>query len=316
MNEPPRVGDLLWRNGALVPSDTAQVHVSAVGHASVAATFDGIHAYWNNSREELLVFRLEEHIQRFLGSMQLARLHTSWSSAELIQGTLALLRASGASGDTYIRPWCFVAGDRHREQMVPPDAEVEVVIALWSFESKLPSTRTATAAIPSWTRISPNTMPPRIKAFANYHNGRFGNIEALERGADWPIFLDAAAHVTESSGAAVAVVKNGRVEVPHNGDGLLESVTRATVATLLTEECSVEVRERDLGRTDVYMADEIIFLGTSAEVTPIVRVDGRSIGDGRVGPMARLIADKYHSCVRGLDGTRPEWRTAVWNAES
>jgi branched-chain amino acid aminotransferase len=205
--------EYLWRSGQFVRSNDATVHVRSVGHASVSAVFEGINAYWNRERRQLHVFRLGSHLQRLIDSTRLAHLAVGYNLAELEAATLGLLRRNNVRGDAHVRPWSFAQGNPI-EQMVPEDAPCETIIDSWPFTSGLAESRVRTAAVTSWGRITSATTPPRIKAFANYHNGRLGNIDARRRGADWPIFLNERQQVAESSGAAIGMFKDGVFHTP------------------------------------------------------------------------------------------------------
>jgi branched-chain amino acid aminotransferase len=304
----------LWRCGQIVPSRSATVHVRSVGHASVSAVFEGINGYWNAARKQLYVFRLRDHLKRLMESIRLVHLASQHSAYDLEAATVDLLRANNVRRDVHIRPWTFVAGDP-LEQMAPPGAATETIIDSWPFSSGLEQDRVRTAAFTAWTRIGINTMPPRAKAFSNYHNGRLGNIDALRRGADWPIFLNQQGHVAESSGAAIGFFKDGVFNTPDLGSGLLRSITRETVIDLLREELDVAVVERSIERSELALADELVFLGTSAEVLPIVALDGLPIGIGTVGPMTAQLRAEYLAVVRGERPQRIGWLTPVWPAQ-
>ncbi len=300
----------LWRNGELVPWEQASVHVTSVGHASVASVFEGLKAYWNPGNQQLYCFRLQEHMARLVSSARLARLKCSWTAEQMVAAVEELLRANKTRQDTYIRPWVFAAG-LVRDQMIPADAETELVIDTWPFTAAPPN-RTCRACVSSWIRISERLMPPRIKAFSNYSNGRLGMIEAQLAGYDCPIFLNESAMVTESAGACLALVRKGIVYTPPLSAGILESLTRATLLTTLTES-GLTVRETDLTRTDLYLADEAFFMGTGWEVLPIREIDGMVYLTGAPGPLTSSIAARYLQIVRGQTSDHQEWLTPIWN---
>jgi len=303
--------EFLWRSGRLVASGDATVHVRSVGHASVSAVFEGINAYWSAQRGELHIFRLGDHLRRLLESVRLAQLACDFTVADLEGAVIELLRRNEVRRDAHIRPWCFAAGNP-TEQMVPAGAPCETVVDSWPFAGGLGEHRVRTAAVSSWRRIGADAMPPRVKAFANYHNGRLGNADAERRGADWPIFLNDRGAVTESSGANVALFTDGAFHTPSLDCGILRGVTRDTVMQLLADELDVPVVERHIDRIDVYTADEVMFLGTSAEVLPIVSVDGHRIGDGDIGPLTARLRSLYHAVVRGERSRYGGWLTPVW----
>lgn len=299
----------LWRNGSLVPWAQAQIHVNAVGHASTAAFFEGIKAYLAASSDRLLLFRVEDHMRRFEDSARLCRLNLPYSPAQLREAIVEVLTANHTAGDTYIRPWAFPAGII-REPMVPAGTVCEVVIDTWPFHTRLPVVHGCRAAVSSWQRISDAAMPPRIKAFANYHNGRLAKLEAVENGHDWPVMLNERHKISEGAGSCIAVVRAGEVCTPLPTDGLLESITRDTVRTLLAG-LDVPFREREIDRSELYLADEIFFMGTGWEILPVTTIDGMSVGTGTPGPVAAALAQRYTAVVRGEHPGYGEWLTEV-----
>jgi len=303
--------DFIWRNGEILPWNEALVHVRSVGHASVSSVFEGIKAYWNAQRQQLYVFRLREHMQRMLDSIRIARLQTNVSLEELITGTADILRANQARRDTYIRPWNFIQGIVY-EQIAPADAPTEMIIDVWPFQSSMLSERGCRVCVSSWTRISDNVSPPRVKAFSNYHNSRLAAMEAKRNGYDWPLILNEHQKVTEGPGACVALVRNGVVITPGVTSGIMESLTRDTILQLLRQELGIPVIERDVDRTELYVADELFFMGTGWEVLPILEVDGLPVKDARMGPIAKAIDSAYHDIVRGFNERFRGWLTPVW----
>jgi branched-chain amino acid aminotransferase len=302
----------LWRNGELVPWQSATVHVSSIGHATVSSVFEGIKAYWNPAEEELFVFRLRDHIDRFADSMRLVRLHSRFDGADIVEGILELLRANDTRADVYIRPWVY-ASSLVREMMVPADTECDVVIDSWWFNSRMLTERGCRALVSSWTRIEESSMPPRIKAFSNYHNSRLGIMEARARGADWPVFLTRTGKVTEGPASCIAMIRRGELITPPLTSGILDSITRQTVLSLVPEVLGIPVVEREIDRTELYLAEELFFMGTGWEILPIVEIDSLTIADGTMGPRTRLIDRAYHDVVRGTVATwHPEWRAGVW----
>ena len=302
----------LWRNGALEPWQSATVHVSSIGHASISSVFEGIKAYWNEERQELFVFRLEEHIERFMESIRLVRLGNHFNAAEIIDAVVALLRANETRTDVYIRPWIY-ASSLVREMMVPEGTDCDLVIDSWWFQSKMLTDRGSRSLVSSWTRIEESSMPPRIKAFSNYHNSRLGIMEARSRGAEWPIFLTRAGKVTEGPASCIAMIRRGQFVTPPLTSGILDSITRRTLITLVPEVLGIPVLEREIDRTELYLAEELMYMGTGWEILPIIEVDGMPIGGGTMGRRTRQLDRAYHDAVRGITKSRAEWRHAVWN---
>ena len=303
----------IWLSGKLVPWSSATVHVSHIGHASVSSVFEGIKAYWNQDEEELFVFRLGEHIERFMESIRMVRLANPFPAEEIVEGVLDLLRANETRADVYIRPWVY-ASSLVREMMVPADTQCDLVIDTWWFNSRMLTERGCSAVISSWTRIDEGSMPPRIKAFSNYHNGRLGVMEARQRGADWPIFLNRHAKVTEGPASCIAMIRHGEFITPPLSSGILDSITRRTVLSLVPEVLDMPVVERDIDRTELYIADELFFLGTGWEILPILEIDGLKVGDGTMGKCTKALDRAYYRSVHG--DWNEEWCTGVWQREA
>ncbi|MFI5494170.1 branched-chain amino acid transaminase [Actinoplanes sp. NPDC051859] len=299
----------IWRSGELVPWEQARIHVNAVGHASTAAIFEGIKAYRADDGERLLLFRLDEHLRRLFDSARICRLALPYDFAQLKAAVLDLLRVNRYIEDAYVRPWAFPSG-LIREQMVPAGSACEVVVDSWPFRARLDTGGGCRAGVSSWQRVSDASMPPRVKAFSNYHNGRLAMMEARENGHDWPILLNERHKVSEGPGACIALVRNGTVITPSLTSGVLESITRDTAITLLGE-LGETVVEREVDRSELYLADELFFMGTAWEILPITVVDGLTVGAGTPGPVTRRLTAEYTRLVRGSSDRHQGWLTEV-----
>lgn len=299
----------IWRNGERQRWADALIHVNAVGHASTAAIFEGMKAYRAADGRGLLVFRLHEHLRRLYDSARICRLELPYDQQTIGGAVVDLLRANGYRGDAYVRPWAFPAGVI-REQMVPAGSQCEMVVDTWPFRTGLDSGRGSRAAVSSWARISDASMPPRVKAFSNYHNGRLALMEARENGHDWPIMLNERRQVSEGPGACIALARGGVIVTPSLTSGVLESITRDTVLTLL-DELGIPIEERDVDRSELYLADELFFMGTAWEILPITSIDGMRVGDGSPGPTTRLLVEQYQRVVRGSSDRHGGWLTEI-----
>jgi len=306
------IATYLWRNGEIIPWEEATIHVNSVGHASVAGIFEGIKAYWNEADKQLYVFRLNDHLKRFLASIKMVRYGFKYTLAELIQFVLDTLRANEYRRDVYIRPYIFQKGIVRELLQAVPGKETELIIDSWPFTSYRDADHAIDVCVSSWTRIADNVLPARLKCFSNYHNGRLAAMEANVSGYDWPILLDGQGKVTEGPGACLAIVRNGQVVTPPITSSILESVTRDTVGKIVTEVLDMPFEERVIDRTELYVCNELFFIGTGWEIMPVASVDRLPVGDGGVGPISQAIRKAYGEIVRGADKRHPEWRTSVW----
>lgn len=299
----------IWRNGKLTSWEEATVHVTAVGHSSTAAVFEGIKAYLSHNGSSLLVFRLDDHLCRLYQSARICRIEIPFSPGQLREAILELLAANQYREDIYIRPWAFAEG-LIREQMVPAGTRCEVVIDTWPFRTGLTADRGCRAAVSSWLRAGDCSAPARIKAFSNYHAGRLALLEAKENGHDMPILLNGRLKVSEGPSACLGLVRDGEIVTPSLTSDVLSSITRATIGELAAE-LGTPMVEREVDRTELYVADEVFFMGTGAEVLPVIAVDGLPVRDGVAGPITRRMRTAYAAVVRGACGRHGEWLTEI-----
>jgi branched-chain amino acid aminotransferase len=307
MSESMNFGTIWW-DGKIVPWDTATIHVTQIGTASVSSVFEGIRAYQNPGTLELGVFRLDAHLKRFLQSIRLVRLDCDYSLSDLQSAVVSLLRDNNPDRDVYIRPFAY-AESRTFGSATSPLAHVVIHVTDW--ESKLKTDTVSHSAVSSWTRLSDNQMAPRIKASANYLNSRYASEEARRNGYDHAILLTPQGKVAEGPGMCLMLVRDGALITPSVTSGILESITRETVIQLAREALDLTVVERDVDRTELYTADEAFFCGTGIEVVPIVSIDRMKLGDGNPGEISARVQSCYHDVVRGLEPRYAGWRTGI-----
>jgi branched-chain amino acid aminotransferase len=305
-----RESKFLWLDGELLPWPEANVHVTTIGVASSTAIFEGIRGYWNQAQEQLYLFRVEEHMRRFAQSMKFVWMSPTFSSHDLTEAIRELVRANNAREDFYVRPMAYYSGGGFFAR--PPDKKVRILLDTTPFASHLGTNKSISCCISSWTRISDNVMPPRVKCGANYPNNMRASREAQMHGYDDAIMLNSQGKVTEASVACVFMIRNGIPTTSPITSGILESITRATLIELFQQEMDLKVVERDIDRTELYISDEMFYCGTGAEITAITSVDGFQVGDGSVGPITQEIMTKYQSVVRGDQAGYMKWCTPVW----
>ena len=306
----------LWWDGEMIPWQEATVHVTQMHWSAVSAIFEGIMAYWNDEEEELFVFRLDDHLQRFLRSQKLMRMRPDYSEQQLTDAITGLLRANEHRSDTYVFPYAYPAGGaRYRNFSSAEPRPAQITVTTQPSESHLLARDLKSACISSWTRISDNVMPPRIKNIANYRNGQLASSEATINGYDMPILLNTAGKVAEGAGACIMMVRDGKLVTPTGTDSILESITRAAIMAL-AKDLGIEVVERPIDRTELYIADEVFFCGTAAEITPVTLVDRYVVGNGDLGPVTTELEQRFHDIVRGKDKRYASWVTPVGAAHA
>ncbi|HEX2283156.1 MAG TPA: branched-chain amino acid transaminase [Thermomicrobiales bacterium] len=304
----------LWWDGTFVAWDEATVHVTELGWSTVGAVFEGIRAYTSPSSDgDVNVFRLREHLERLQRSMALVRLRLDYSVPELTEIVLELLRMNEVREDTYIRPMAYTAqaaGKRFSEI----GSESSLLINTRAMPTHLKTGHTQTAGTSSWRRISDEVMPPRIKNFSNYRNGQLAGMEARANGYDIALMLNAQGKVAEAPGACVMMIAGGKLITPDVTSSILESITRDALLVLARDALEIEVVERAVDRTELYLADEVFTCGTAAEITPITMIDKYQIGTGQPGPVTQQLEHLFHAVLRGEDPRYARWLTPARSA--
>ena len=299
---------IAYHDGTFVPLADAKVSIATHALQYGTGVFEGIRAYWNPAHEQLYVFRLREHFERMARSVRIVRIALPGDAEALSQIALELLRKNGFRSDVYIRPLAFKAARTVKVAL----RGLRDGFGMYSFPlgAYLPTGGLA-ARTASWRRTSDDAIPARGKLTGAYINTALAVDEAHDANADESIFLTRDGHVSEGGSANLFMVRGGELITPSVTDDILEGITRDTVITIAREELGLSVTERAIDRTELFIADEVFFCGTGAQVAPCVKVDGRAVGDGTIGPIARRIGDVYFAIARGDGKRHGEWRTAV-----
>jgi branched-chain amino acid aminotransferase len=301
----PKV-DKIWMDGALVDWDAAQVHVLTHALHYGSGVFEGIRCY--ETADGPAVFRLTEHMERLERSAKMMRMKPTYSVEQMVEATLALIAVNKLPA-CYIRP--VVQRGYGVMGLDPQPAPVQTFIAVWPWESYLGEEALlhgVDAGISSWRQRSVNAMPPQIKATGNYINSSFARMEANDHGYAEAILLNEAGLVCEGTGENIFVVRDEIIVTPPVSDGILEGLTRDTIISL-AQDMGMDIIEDHLTRTDLYIADEIFFTGTAAEIVPIKSVDHREIGEP--GPITKALQEAYFKVVRGQDKEYDYWLERV-----
>ncbi len=300
--------DKIWFNGKFVDWDDARIHVlSHVVHYG-SSIFEGVRCY--NTRRGPACFRLADHVNRLYDSAKIYRMPIPYEREELSQAILESIRTNGLQA-CYVRPVIFRGYGSLGVD--PSPCPVEVVIAVWEWGAYLGEEaleKGAAVRFSSWNRLAPNTMPSLAKVGANYMNSQLIKLEALADGYVEGIALDAQGHVSEASGENIFMVKNGAIYTPSTGSSILPGITRHTVITL-ARELGYAVTQRAIPREALYIADEVFFTGSAAEVTPVARIDHIPIGEGIRGPITKALQDAFFGVVSGEADDRYGWLTFV-----
>jgi branched-chain amino acid aminotransferase len=302
--------EYVWWNGERRPWDECTIHVTELGWSTIGAVFEGIRAYTGDEEDQLFIFRLREHLERLKRSMRLVRFELEYSLDELTEATVELLQVNDVREDTYIRPLAYAA-ETSGKRFAQLGQETALLINTTPMASHLKTGMTYTAKVSSWRRISEDVMPPRVKNLSNYRNSQLAGMEARHDGYDTAILLNHLGKVAEGPGACVMLVSGNTVITPDVGSGILESITRDALIVLAREVLGLEVVERHVDRTELYLANEVFTCGTAAEVTPVVAIDKYTVGDGEIGPVTRALELAFDDVLRGRDARYAHWRTPV-----
>jgi branched-chain amino acid aminotransferase len=298
--------ELIYADGAMVPYAEATIHVASAAAKYGANVFEGICAYAGDGGRSF-VFRLREHLVRLHNSVRMMQIEYDYGDADYAEAVLMSLRENRIRGDAHIRLTVFIAGEGYADAKGPASL---VCIASPRVAAPLDG-KAAHAAVSTWRRIDDAIMPPRIKAGANYHNSRFGMLEARRNGYDEAIFLTLAGKVAEGANSCFAMLRDGVLVTPPVTSSILESVTRATLLELATAELGVKVQEREIDRSELYLAEEAFFCGSGHEIRPVLSIDRFPVGDGGVGTVTRRLWESYEAVVRGRSTSRAAWLTPV-----
>ena len=295
----------IWHNGDLIPWEKAQIHVmSHVVHYG-SSVFEGIRCYAQPAGNG--VFRLEEHMARFLDSAKIYRMPIPYTVEQLCAAVVDVVEANGVA-PCYIRPVAFRG---YGEIGVNPlKSPVEVYVANFPWGKYVPGTTGADVCVSSWSRLAPNTMPSLAKAGANYMNSQLIRMEAEINGYAEGIALDVNGYLSEGSGENLFLVRGGVLYTTPLANSVLNGITRNSVLTI-AKELGIAVVEQALPRELLYICDEAFFTGTAAEVTHLRSVDRIMVGDGTMGPVTTAIHDEFFALVNGTKPDRYNWLTPV-----
>jgi branched-chain amino acid aminotransferase len=295
----------IFLNGKIVPYSEGKIHVMSSGVRYGSNVFEGIRGYWNEDKKQLYVLKLREHLHRLQDSMKMMRFEGNYEIEQLEKWCIDLVRQNEIRQDMHIRPQVFLDGESGG---VGSRGPIGIAIAANPM-GRFMKEEGVTAMVSSWRRIDDSVMPPRIKCAANYQNNRLALIEANMHGYDSTIILNRDGKVTEEARACLFVCRDGIPITPPVTYGILESITRKTLLELFSEELGLKPIEREIDRTELYIADEAFFCGSGAEITPIISIDGYRLPGGSITPSIRKI---YFDIVRGKTEKYDQWRTPVY----
>jgi len=300
---------LIWFKGSIIPANQASINILAPTSQFGANVFEGIRCYWNPKQKQLYAFRLNEHIKRLQNSSKLMRFEEKYSYKALLTAFIDTIQANEFHEDIAVRQTIFLDGDGSWFSKAPVNM----------FISPIPKKRLdpdsdsgIKCCICSWERINDNSLSPRIKVGANYINSRMAQLEAIQNGYNSAIFLNNHGKIAEGPGSCIFILRNNTLITPPITASILESITRDTIINITENELNIKVIERDIDRTELYVADEAFLCGSAMEITPIINIDGFSISNASKGNMTKELHKLYLSIASGENNKYNHWLTSIY----
>ena len=303
-------GDIAYFEGDFVPVGDARLSVMTHAFNYGTALFEGIRGYYNADEDNVFIFRLEEHIERFVRNFNILCMKVPEDAARISEICLEVARKSTLREDVYLRPICY------KDELSLGPAVHNVSSALCCYLIKLgdyvDTNDGLDVAVSSWRRLSDNAIPTRAKTTGSYINSSLAATEAKQSGFHEAIFLREDGTVAEGSAMNIFVIQDGKLITPPPNADILVGITRNTVMQLASEQLGLTVIERPIARTELYISDEIFFCGTGAQVAPVRSVDRRLIGSGEPGPLTKQLQAIYFDVVQGKVSEYRDWCTPVY----
>jgi branched-chain amino acid aminotransferase len=297
----------IWFDGKLIPLDKATIPVTTHAIHYGTSIFEGIRAYWNS--KNLYIFRLNDHVKRFRNSGKFYNIKLNFSDRQIQNAVIDLCKKNKIKKSCYIRPFYFV-GQYGINLHVTKNAPTHTAIFSFPF-GDLFNKNGISATISKWRKFSDVSTPTQAKMGGNYLNSILATQDAKQRGFDEAILLDQSGNVSEAPGENIFLVKNNKLVTPPLSSSALDGITRKSIITL-AKNMKLKVKVRKVSKNELKLSDEIFLSGTAAEITPIVTIDKKKIGDGMVGNMTKLFMNTYSNIVMNKNENYSNWLTAVY----
>lgn len=303
-------GSTAYFEGQYVPIEKANVSILAHVFNYGTGLFEGIRGYYSKEEDNVLIFRLQEHIDRLVRNFKILCMDIPESKEDIEKLCVEVAKRSGFREDLYLRPVCYK--DEH--SLGPKVHDVSSTLCCWVIKlgDYVDVVSGLDVCVSSWRRLSDNAIPSRAKTTGSYVNSALASSEAAQAGFDEAIVLREDGTVAEGSAMNIFMVRDGVLYTTPPTADILVGITRNSVMELAREELGIEVIERPIGRTELYVSDELFFTGTGAQVAPVRSVDRRAIGDGKPGPMSKQLQDLYFDVVQGKVEKYRHWCTPVY----
>jgi branched-chain amino acid aminotransferase len=303
----PFVPKFVWFDGKLVKDEDAKVPVMTHAIHYGTSVFEGIRGYWNS--KNLYIFRLQDHIKRFRNSGKVYSISLRFTDKEITNAVIEICKKNNVKESCYIRPFYFV-GKHGINLHVTKDTPTHAAIVMFPF-GELFNKNGIKLGTSSWRRIHDISTPPLAKMGGNYLNSILATQESKRNGYDEAILLDHLGNISEAPGENIFIVRDGKLLTPPPSSSALEGITKDSVIKI-SEDLGYQTIEREIPRTEIYFSDEVFLTGTAAEITPVISVDGKMIGDGKVGKITKNIRTIYSDITMGKNKKYSKWITPVY----
>ena len=302
---------IVYFDGQYIPLADARVGILTHALNYGTGVFEGIRAHWDEAQQELFVMRPVEHYERWKQNCGFLRIVVPLSPEELTEITLELMRRNGYRTNVYVRPLAYKSAERVGISYDDQDAFALIALPFGDYLAKEGGVH---AGVSSWRRIDDNAIPARGKICGAYVNSALASDDAHRCGFDEAIFLNDAGHVAEGSSCNIFMVRKGKLITPPVTENVLEGITRDAVMELAQRELGIEIVERPIDRSELYICDELFFTGTAVGVSSVTQVDHRPVKDGKTGAITHEVQQLYFDATRGHLRTYSNWLTPVYKA--
>jgi branched-chain amino acid aminotransferase len=303
----PFVPKFVWFDGKIVKDEDAKVPVMTHAIHYGTSVFEGLRGYWNS--KNLYIFRLEDHIKRFRNSGKVYSISLRFTDKEIANAVIELCKKNNVKESCYIRPFYFV-GKHGINLHVTENTPTHAVIVMFPF-GELFNKNGIKVGISSWRRIHDISTPPLAKMGGNYLNSILATQESKRNGYDEAVLLDHLGNISEAPGENIFIIRDGKLLTPPPSSSALEGITKDSVIKI-ARDLGYQTIEREIPRTEIYFSDEVFLTGTAAEITPVISVDGKKIGDGKVGKITGKIRTVYSDIITGKNKKYSKWITPVY----
>ena len=291
--------------GRVVPIEEAKISIMTHALHYGSAVFEGIRGNWNADDGCHYLFRMRDHFDRLALSSRIMMLDMKPTVDELCAVAVEIVERSGFTEDVYLRPLVYTSAEQLGVRI--HNLEHDTLVFVTPFPAYLPES--ARCHTSTWRRVNDTGIPPRAKVTGIYANSALAKTEANLNGFDEAIMLNEDGHVSEGSGENIFMIRRGKLITPGPSDNILEGITGATVAQIARDELGMEVVERSIDRSELYICDELFMTGTAAHLTPVVEVDRRPVGDGAIGPLTGRLSALFYDIIRGKNQKYRHWCT-------